>query len=259
MTIRIKEDVVQHIGEVYENGWWGGNGVVEVGESVKGADGYKHKISTDDLRSFESFDRFLEMISGGKVDFVGVAGNQFRFMVYRKERRDSDLLVVSDGAGVDRADAAPVVQPDTFRYGLARMDKQMACYETDDLFYCLDRLQYHYDRLMESAEAYVAAQPGFREATRRFWQQRQYTAQDVQRYAEGVKQYNRVYDNWRETESAFYYFRPQPARRLPEPEPEWAPPLPPPPPPPGRPGRLPPPPPPPDRGGGNNPDKDDDF
>lgn len=247
MSIRIREEVVDQVGTLRENGGWGGNGVVDVGERVKGTDGRWHKVVAGDLASFKAFDQFLEMISGGWVDFFAVRGNQFRYMLYRNSLRGREVLKVVDAAGRNLADAPRATRPNETRYRFDYFDKVVAC---DDDIFCAMRAHTLYDQLLHSAAQYVRARDWWQDETSQFVRQTEYRVAEIDRYVGTVvREYTEAYRQWQADEFLFDTFRPAPGR---EPEPEWASPLPPPP---GRPGRLPPP----DRGGGNNPDKDDDF
>ncbi|OVE80907.1 hypothetical protein BVY03_05155 [bacterium K02(2017)] len=253
MSITVTENLVQQMGELYENGWWppGGDGIVQSGERVKGENGVKYKVPRSALQSWDRFENFLETkITSGDVQFLKNHRGSLNYFILKKPGQQT-IITKRNGRNLAAHNNYRSLSERSIRDVAAV--KTALCISVGDPR-CVVDIGILKNRLVTSARNYAISHNQLIYAKDHFNNLQNPNARDVNSYLSAVSSYNSARSSYHYAYSDFdnYTIRradPPPRRRPPAPPPRRRPPAPPP-------RRTPPPPPP--RRGENNPDELDD-
>ena len=197
------------IGELKENGekwynpWANGNGIAEAGETFE-YKGTKNVLTSQDVSSYEAFDKFLEKVTSAKVDFIRNDGGGLKYFVYRHFQ---DATHVVDASGRDLYGAYGIETPNFDAFAANYAEKIVGFTKACDVEGVL-RLSMVYNSLISSAKVYAPEARDYRGDVADFSNRDHLNSGDVEGFLNRTAHYNEVARAYGAAKDVFYFSQP---------------------------------------------------
>jgi hypothetical protein len=157
MSVKIARNVLENLGVRDNNSRYGG--FVAQGDIVT-ANGRSYALTYDNVYNSDALDRFLEAITGYKIDFISYAGS-LNYTVARYGSGSNSMVRVLDSTGNAAAATTPYTyqKPNTRAITSAYTRHMNDCYYD---YYCSSDVSQQYSALNTSSSLYTSGYYSFK-------------------------------------------------------------------------------------------------